>query len=104
MSFLFYITLIIAIILLILLQTLIIKKKKMYYKYIDKSKDVSKFDYVQDFDGNWLIKKIEYKSLLIKYSNDGDLKKYVNQIKFISNFTIFLFILLLALMLFYTSL
>ena len=49
----------------ILLHTkkIILIKKSVYYKYIDKTKKLSNFDYIMDYDGNWLLKKIDFDSL-----------------------------------------
>jgi hypothetical protein len=52
-----------AVIILFLTKKIILIKKSVYYKYIDKTKKLSNFDYIMDYDGNWLLKKIDFDSL-----------------------------------------
>lgn len=52
-----------GVIILFLTKKIILIKKSVYYKYIDKTKKLSNFDYIMDYDGNWLLKKIDFDSL-----------------------------------------
>jgi hypothetical protein len=53
-------------ILLISTSIIIINKKKIYYEYLNNKK-LTSFDYLMDYDGNWLLKDIGLKKIL---SND----------------------------------
>ena len=52
-----------GVIILFLTKKIILIKKSVYYKYIAKTKKLSNFDYIMDYDGNWLLKKIDFDSL-----------------------------------------
>ena len=51
---------------LVFMQIVILGKEWLVHKYIDKRpKPLSAFDYLQDFDGNWLITSLDYNALII---------------------------------------
>jgi hypothetical protein len=60
----------------ICVSVLIFIKKGIYYKYVDTSRHLRPFDYVQDFDGNWLIMDIDYIKIMVENPSDTDELKY----------------------------
>lgn len=71
---------------------IIIMKKAIFYKYVDKMKRISNYDYLMDYDGNWLFKEINFDELYKETKDDFivDLKKKIRiyQIVYISLFII----------------
>ena len=67
-------------------------KKAIFYKYVDKMKRISNYDYLMDYDGNWLFKEINFDELYKETKDDFivDLKKKIRiyQIVYISLFII----------------
>ena len=67
-------------------------KKAIFYKYVDKTKRISNYDYLMDYDGNWLFKEINFDELYKETKDDFivDLKKKIRiyQIVYISLFII----------------
>ncbi len=71
---------------------IILMKKAIFYKYVDKTKRISNYDYLMDYDGNWLFKEINFDELYKETKDDFivDLKKKIRiyQIVYISLFII----------------
>jgi len=82
----------------ILISTSIITfyKKSIYYQYIDKSKEITSFDYIQNFDGNWLFVFIDYAKLIKEYPTDTELISKVIMIKTLNRLYKLTFVILLC--------
>ena len=83
-------------IILFCVQQVILIKKSIYYKYINKTKQLTSFDYLTDYDGNWLFKKIDFKKLTVEH-NDSSLLLFERKIQNYQKIYIGLFIALLLL-------
>ncbi|MXN92278.1 hypothetical protein GR160_13695 [Flavobacterium sp. Sd200] len=84
----------------LLISIIILYKKKLYYEYIDKTKKITLTDYVTKFDGNWLFKNINYKSLTEEHPDDEKLKRNIKLIIATGKFSVVLAILSLLLMIY----
>ncbi|MEN0007989.1 hypothetical protein [Flavobacterium nitrogenifigens] len=58
--------LILIAILVFCISQIILIKKSVVYKYLEKDKELTSFDYSMDYDGNWLFKKVDFESLFNK--------------------------------------
>ena len=95
MTIILAIFLIIAVaIILFCVQKVILIKKSIYYKYINKTKQLTSFDYLIDYDGNWLFKKVDFKKLAVEH-NDSSLLLFERKIQNYQKIYIGLFIALL---------
>ena len=56
--------LLVGIVVLIIAHIIILKKKGLIYKYIEKTKQLTAFDYVGQYDGNWLFADIDYDQII----------------------------------------
>lgn len=92
----FFILFIISIVLILFsINRIILLKKSVFYKYNDPKKNqLSNFDYLMDYNGNWLFKKIDFDKLYEK-SNDEELSKIKQSIRFYETFFISTFILIM---------
>lgn len=83
----------------VIAKVIIVKKKSLFYRYIDKSKKITSFDYFTEFDGDWLFTEIDYKKII--QENESD-KLYIiskqKEIKMLIRIFIFLFLLVFILM------
>lgn len=74
--------LIVGLILVICLSVIIFLKKSIRFKYYQPKQQVRLFDYMQDFDGNWLFYKIDYDKLIREQPDDVvDLKRKIALIR-----------------------
>lgn len=69
-------------------RLLIVSKKGIYYRWIDKTKKVTSFDYFTSTDGSWIIKSIDYKKLLADNPGDIELEKKIMAAKVLTIITI----------------
>lgn len=84
---------VLGILIVISTNRLIFCKKTIYYKWIDKTTKLTGFDYVQNFGNMWLLKSIDYKTLLLKKPTDKNLKVLVKEIKLLGIISIVLIIM-----------
>jgi hypothetical protein len=56
-------------------------KKKIYYGWIDRSKKITLFDYVGNFDGDWISRSIDYAGLISNSPHDKLLKECVEEVR-----------------------
>lgn len=88
-----------AIILLSKIVTL--KKKGLVYKYLEKDKKLTGFDYVTKYDGNWFFYEIDYESMLNE--NKSDTEFILSEKKSIALFSRIVFFLFFSLLAFSTA-
>lgn len=89
-----------GVIILFFTKKIILIKKSIFYKYIDKTKKLSNVDYLMDYDGNWLFKKINYEKLY-EETNDDSLLDAKRRIRIYEIIYISLFITLMLLGIFF---
>lgn len=75
-------------------RTLIVYKKDIYYRWIDKTKKVTSFDYFTSTDGSWVIKSIDFKKLLADNPGDKELEKKIKVTRVLTLINIVLGVLL----------
>jgi hypothetical protein len=79
-----------SVIILFSIMKIILMKKSIFYKHVDKKKRIINYDYLMDYDGNWLFKKINYDELYTETKDESivDLKKKIRiyQIIYVSLF------------------
>ncbi|WP_444626620.1 hypothetical protein ACSLMH_11780 [Flavobacterium columnare] len=59
---------------------IILLKKEIFYNYICKEKKISNFDYLMDFDGNWLFKEIDMNDIPEDERNEKSLLEKLDRI------------------------
>lgn len=80
------------------LQILILNKKVIYNRWVKKvgSNRLTAFDYVTTFGGSWVIKDINYKTLLDNNTGDLELRrkvKIISIVKMVCIITAILFVI-----------
>jgi hypothetical protein len=87
-----------TIVLLISAFKIILLKKQILYRFVNKDKKVTSFDYLMDFDGNLLFKKLDLNTLSVEEKNSSvlisKLKKIVFLKKILILFSILFFVFL----------
>jgi hypothetical protein len=86
---------ILGVLIVISINRLIFCKKTVYYKWIDKTKRLTVFDYVQNYGSMWLLKPIDYKLLLSSNPSDTNLKLLVKEIRLLEITSIVLVVMFL---------
>ena len=71
-------------------------KKEIVYRHIEKDKKLTTFDYIMDYDGNWLFKKIDYYKLYDE-TKDEDIFIVKKRIELYQKIYILVFITILSL-------
>jgi hypothetical protein len=70
-----------GLVLILALSRLTFVKKSIYYGWIERSRKITLFDYVGNFDSDRIFKSIDYNRLLSANPNDSLLKEYVNEVR-----------------------
>lgn len=68
----------------------------MYYRYVDKTKKITSFDYLMDYDGSWLFKEINFEKIIIENISDEKLLVLISKIKTFKKISMLLFIILIV--------
>lgn len=63
-------------------------KKKIFSGWIDRSKKITLFDYVGNFDGAWIGKLIDYAGLMSVNPHDKQLRDCVKEVKILKSINI----------------
>ena len=71
-------------------------KKEIVYRHIEKDKKLTTFDYLMDYDGNWLFKKIDY-DILYNVTKDENILLIKKRIELYQKIYILIFIAILTL-------
>ena len=71
-------------------------KKTLYYRYVDKTKKITSFDYLMDYDGSWLFKEINFEKIIKENINDEKLLVLISKIKIFKKISMLLFIILIV--------
>ncbi|SPE76149.1 hypothetical protein FLACOL_00127 [Flavobacterium columnare] len=72
---------------------IILLKKQIFYTYVNPEKKITNFDYLMDFDGNWLLKKINLNDIPQENRNDKFLLEKIKKIYLFKKALIFLLFL-----------
>ena len=87
-----------VIVLFICAFNIVLLKKTIYYKY--NNKKITNFDYLMDYDGNWLFKNIEEEQFSDEIKKEYFFIEKINRIKFFKKiFYIFLVLFFIFLIL-----
>lgn len=70
-------------------------KKTLFYRYVDKTKKITSFDFLMDYDGSWLFKEIDFNTMVKENPNDEKLLGMISKINSFKKLTVLLFVVLI---------
>lgn len=74
---------------------IVLLKKTLHYKYVDKTKKITSIDYLMDYDGSWLFKKINFETIIEENPGDQKLLEMISKIKAFKKIAVILFVILI---------